>query len=546
MPTLFETISEYDEDILLMIAENWGIDLDIDQKKDIARQINDLILTQGHAYEFINLLPQKAKSALINVANAEGRLEWDFFIKKFGEFRELGAVKRAKQMPHKNPATITELLFYSGLIGRGFFETRQGLREFSFIPDEFFEILRPEEKSQNIKELASKSGEDISKLKDYRDSILDHACTLLSLIRTDSPTSNLVFSNPGVDVDFLKLLLVDCHLLKNDQEIDTERTKSFLEASRADSFSFLVNAWQESDLVNELNLLPDVISEGGWKNHPHFSRSYILDLINQMPNDKWFSVLDIIDWVHLTNPFFLRTEGEFDSWLVKQIKTGKFLRGLENWAFIEGAYLESMLTGPLVWMRILRLGQTTDNRSYIQKSEWADDLIAGKQITYQSQIKSQLKLDKSGRMLLNRLFPLHARYQIARFSEFINQKGDLYVYQITASSLQNAFTNGLKARQIKLVLNKYASKPIPLNILQALERWAHNGVEVHIKQPVVLFVNSEDIIIELSKTAHKRFLIERLNSTSVIIMRQGIPYIRAWLLDQGYFLDVISDDIKKY
>ena len=43
MPTILETIREYDEDILIMIAESWGIELEFDTKKKPAEQIAEFI-----------------------------------------------------------------------------------------------------------------------------------------------------------------------------------------------------------------------------------------------------------------------------------------------------------------------------------------------------------------------------------------------------------------------------------------------------------------------------------------------------------------------
>ena len=52
----------------------------------------------------------------------------------------MGAARRERERPDRAPVSVTETLFYKALIGRAFFETSQGLREFAFIPEEFYQF----------------------------------------------------------------------------------------------------------------------------------------------------------------------------------------------------------------------------------------------------------------------------------------------------------------------------------------------------------------------------------------------------------------------
>jgi len=57
MPTISETIQEYENDILEMIAEQWGIEEDINPKKSIKQQIASLISNLDLFLEIIDTLP---------------------------------------------------------------------------------------------------------------------------------------------------------------------------------------------------------------------------------------------------------------------------------------------------------------------------------------------------------------------------------------------------------------------------------------------------------------------------------------------------------
>lgn len=541
MPTLLETIVDYEADLLMIIAEKWGFDLDINEKGDIAEQVANLILNQSDALEFINLLPQKAQTALKILTDHNGRLFWDSFISQFGDLREMGTAIREKEKPHHDPKSITEHLFYSGLIGRGFFQSAHGLREYAFVPDEILFLIdshQPPPSSNNIPYVNQK---DIVIMNDCKDKILDHACTYLSLIRIGKPLDKLIFLNPDISIAFLNKLLQDCELINKKNGVNSDRIKFFLQAPRADSFSLLVQDWRKSSTINEIGFLVDITCEGGWKNNSVETRSFLLEWIKSLSSTHWYGIDNLVAWVQENHPFFMRTHGEFESWLVKDTKTGAYIRGTEYWGHIEGSYLLYMLTGPLVWMGILIQGQSSDRKVYISKTEWADDLIGGNRVNFRVQQKTQFKLDKRAKIAVDRLFPLHIRYQVSRFCEFINEKNGQYFYQITASSLRLAQSQGLKIQQLISLINKYGSRPIPDNIFQGLKNWQIKELTACFEQTVQLCVNSEQIIQKLLKSKYKNLIHNQLNHTCVQISREGIPYIKSWLMEEGIFAEWISE-----
>ena len=538
MPTILETIAEYEPDLLMMIAENWGIDLEIDQKNNIAEQVAHLILGSNDIEELTGYLPENIAAAIDKIIIKGGKINWEQFTREFGEFREMGAAKREKERPHQTPHSVSEYLYYRGLIGRGFFESVHGLREFAFMPDEFIRLIKSNKFNQENSSISSISDKKIINIQHCEDRLLDHACTFLALARMGKSPKAQQFQNPSIDGDFLLKILSETDFFDNGQIAKPELLKKFLEAQRAESFSLIVKLWMESSSINELDYLKDVECEGGWKNYPAKNRLELLNWIDELSNRQWYLTNDLVAWVQKNHPDFIRTGGEYESWIIRNSKSGDYLRGIENWDQVEGNYLRFMINGPLFWMGILKTGFSVHNHHCFRKTDWAESLIKHKKVLYKANLKTNFVLEKAGRITVDRLFPLHIRYLLARFCEFINHRGDHYVYHITPSSLQFAQDQGLKISQISNLLKKFGSKPLPPNLLEALEGWEKNHIEAKFKYTVLLTVHSPDIISDLMKSPHRRYVLEQNNPTCVVITQKGIPYIRAWLMELGIFSEV--------
>jgi hypothetical protein len=96
---------------------------------------------------------------------------------------------------------------------------------------------------------------------------------------------------------------------------------------------------------------------------------------------------------------------------------------------------------------------------------------------------------------------------------------------------------GLTIGQFISLLQKYARKPLPGNIITALKQWEKNGLEVGFHPNILIRVKSEKIMDALYNSPAKVYLLERLNPECAIVDRKGIPFIQAALLEMGYFAE---------
>ena len=69
---------------------------------------------------------------------------------------------------------------------------------------------------------------------------------------------------------------------------------------------------------NELRLLPGLKFEGDWTNDPLRTRQAILELVSQIPENRWWSLAAFVAAVREQHPDFQRPAGDYDSWFIRQ------------------------------------------------------------------------------------------------------------------------------------------------------------------------------------------------------------------------------------
>ncbi len=91
----------------------------------------------------------------------------------------------------------------------------------------------------------------------------------------------------------------------------------------------MFNAWLESNNFNELRQIPSLVCEGEWDNQPLATREFLLNLLEAVPDNKWWSLPVFIRAIKEKYPDFQRPAGDYDSWFIKRIADGVYLRGFD-------------------------------------------------------------------------------------------------------------------------------------------------------------------------------------------------------------------------
>jgi len=352
------------------------------------------------------------------------------------------------------------------------------------------------------------------------DYLLDDATTLLAALRM-----GIKVPETQVPAQVIEQLLKAAKIiLKSGPK--PEKVKNFLEASRDAALQTLADAWLESETFNELRQLPGLIFEGEWQNQPVVTREFLLNLLDAIPEGKWWSLPAFMRGIKAKYPDYQRPAGDYDSWFIKRESDGEYLRGFAYWDQVDGALIRYFITGVLFW-----LGQVE-----LASPEEGAEPTAFRVISEQAKVKSEdgmIVARSNGQIAVPRFAPRAVRYQVARFCEWEDEKQDQYRYTVTPSSLKKAQEQGLKVEHLLSLLAKYAAGGIPPVLVKALKGWEANGTEARVQAQVVLRVSRPEVLDEMRKSKAARFLGEILGPTTVVIKDGAQSKVLAALAELG-------------
>ena len=555
MPDLFASLQKHDLGHIRIVAELWGLELDSNETEAALKELCASLLDPDLLGEILEALNPDAQIAIEMLVAKNGRIPWAEFTRRFGDVREMGPGKRDREKPHQNPASTAEILFYRALLARAFFNTANGAQEFAYIPDDLYKLIshrvtptrtaaprRAESRGEEETESLSLSvpvakneplgrpaspGEKAHPIP-ANDYLLDDATTLLAALRL-----GIKIPETHIPVLVIEQLLKSAKIiLKSGPK--PEKVKSFLEAPREQAMQTLTDAWLESETFNELRQLPGLVFEGEWQNQPTVTRDFLLNLLDAVPEGKWWSLSAFIRDVKAKYPDFQRPAGDYDSWFIKRATDGEYLRGITYWDQVDGALVRYFIARVLFWLGQVDLASAEEGgvitsfrlSSFLPKKDEKGKIVA----------------TSSGRVSVERTAPRAVRYQVARFCEWEDGKQDEYLYTITPSSLKKAGEQGLKVEHLLSLLAKYAAGGIPPILVKALKRWEANGTEARVQTQVVLRVGRPEILEEMRKSKAARFLGEILGPTSVVIKDGAQSKVLAALAELGFLAEIETRD----
>ena len=531
MPDIYHSFLGHDIGHLRIIAELWGVELKSDDTEDAAKELTASLLDPKLVAELIDSLPPPALEALHALTASNGRIPYANFVREFGDIREMGAGKRDREHPHLKPASTSEVLFYRALIARAFFDTDKGPQEFTYIPDDLFAILHVGATGQSPLPKTEPLGREAmpgekAHLIPATDRILDDATTLLAALRLGREIS----SNPK-----LISLLHTAELLKKNIP-QAEVTRKFLEASRDEALKVLIEAWHKSESFNELRLMPGIICEGEWKNQSLVAREFLLNLVEAIPENKWWNINSFVNDIKKKYPDFQRPAGDYDSWFIKRTSDGQYLRGFKSWDEVDGALIRFFITNILYWLGMVELASPEEGKEFA-----AFKLLNVKSLKLKAE-DSKLHISSQGKVVIPRFAPRVVRYQLSRFFEWDDEKPDEYRYHITPRSMTKANEQGLKVEQMLALLAKHSDAGIPPVLVKALKRWEVNGTEARAETQIVLKVSRPEVLEELRKSKAARFLGEPLGPTTVTVKSGAIQKVMDAMTELGLLAEDLTEE----
>lgn len=539
MPDLKHRFRTHDLGFLKIVAELWGVDLSAPDARTALPQLTHALLDQALVLEIVDSLPDDAREALDALIRNEGWMAWPRFTLKFGKLREMGPGRRDREKPYLEPVSPTEVLWYRGLIGQDFLMREGELQECAYIPDDLLALLPPPLPHGPEPPGRPASPGEKAHIRPAKDSVLDHTCTLLAALRMEDPRRSPVVDNWQPPYEVIYALLSAMKLITSNEQPVPEDARPFLEMPRGKALAWLVGGWRESELFNELKLIPSLICEGAWHNNPKIARDFLLDTLGEVPEGKWWNLESFVEAIYNREPDFQRPAGDFDTWLIRDADTGDSLSGFKHWDAVDGELIRYMITGPMHWLGLMDLASSSPDASIraFRFSDWASDLLLGKPATNAPKEDQPIKAFSDGTITASTLTPRIARYQVSRFCQWVSEREDTYTYKLTPKSLQSGAEQGLKPVHLDTLLKKYGEAPPP-SLIKALNQWDKKGGQVKIHPAVILQVADTKILAALRESSARRFISDPLGPTAAIIEPGAAEKVASALVRLGYLSDV--------
>ena len=474
----------------------------------------------------------------------------------FGAFRIAGIDRIMREKMWKAPASLTEKLWYRGLIFREIRPLEGGLIDCYILPEDLLKILSgiipvqtaPSPPAAVLSVRPATPSETIFVDPEDR-SLPDLFCLALALKRDDRPVSF-----PGLDISnayirFLKALLAEGSFFEEDQAPDFESIRSFLVHNRTAAKISLLRIWRGSQNYNELLESPEITVLTAPDFPAAEPRGTILDLLNNISFDTWMSVNGFIAAVKKAKPQFLRGTFKEDRWQLQDPEEND-LSGIGSWYQLEGAYLRFLLSGPLSWMGLVQCAYTDkthkelsafrisqDIRFYLAES--ATPETAGAILSKPNLEQARPTISGDGEIACSTKVPRYFRYMAARYAEIEKVSRDRAVFRITPASLSNAERAGLNRASLLSLLKRFSGDKVPPSLERMLSAPENASKTAMIYSATILTVPDEAILTELLDTSRlEKWILQQINLTSLLIDSKGIPEIRRFLMERELFVDV--------
>ena len=549
MTDLRQSLLGADFNFLQVVAEKWGLKFDQPDTRHGLDLIVKSLLALDNLTRIDKILTEEELQSLAWLQSRGGKALWDHFSRRFGEIREMGGGRLEREQPYLDPISPAESLWYRALIARGFLETDSGPREFVFIPEDLLQILTPLPGSHELEPASPRfpsrkaSAKESSHHREARPVILDQICTILAALRMGiDPAVQLEGLLPQQE-RFFKGLLSISGLVDQDQKVLPEPVRDYFELSRGETLQKLWKNWLGSDSFQDVELVSGLHVEGTPEIDSIQVREQLLADLLALDDGSWWSIESLISQTREFAPDLLRKSGDYQSWFIKDLESGEYLKGFEYWDQVEGALLRFLITGPLYWLGFLDLAsaETAGPPLAFRISQFAPGLLGRSPLNLPPRKAEEVQIRAKGEIRMTDHVPHKIRYQVARFCDWFPIRAEAYLYALTPASLSRAEAQGLRVAHL-LALLKTQTDAVPPNILAALERWEKQGVQASLGRRTILRLGSPQVLKALKKSRASRYILEELGPTAVIVKDGSEQKIAEALVELGFFLELKDQD----
>jgi len=541
MPGIRATLANHDLDFLNRTARFWRVEV---SQRDASSASDDLFIHMkdlDHLHSTLQQLSPPIQDAWQDLVSKGGKIPWAVFSRKYGEIRDLGPASREREKPDENPISVSESLWYSGLIGKAFLKVSADLVEMVYIPDELFNLIAPAKNENGMPSIRPAVNQKPRFTALAGTSLLDHLTDLLAAMRMSRRLPDGIFLAWRIPQPFLQMLLFASGLIDRDGHPLPEELKTYFRQDRAAILLKLYQIWMNAKEINELRMLPGLVCEGSWVNDPLLPRRLLVDILAGLGQRTWWSISSLTSMIKEHTPDFQRPAGDYDSWFIRQDGTENYLRGFEHWDEVDGKLLYFLLTGPLHWLGMVNLasGEAAGAFTAFQMTENSHAFMQDKTVDLPAAEPGLLEFKGSTGIVMPNGTSRELRYQVGRFCELSTVTAAESFYKLTPASLEAASAQGLQIGQLVQLLEKHSPKPLPAAVKRLAQRWQEYGLEAKFITGLLLkFTSEEACAIFTGEPRASRLVAEVLNPRTVLLHRDAGEAAQRMLAEMGILAQV--------
>ena len=541
--TLYQTLLDSDLARLHVIAQQWDIPLIAERKADVAAELADAMAHAEAVERILAGLDDAVRAALDDLLRRGGASPWAIFTRRWGELRAVGPGRLEREELWRTPVSAVEHMWYLGLVQRAFTTWPTGKVEMAFVPEElslYMPVPVPVEVSP------PSPAESPAHQIPGTDVLADDLTTLFAALQMETLGSAVAGEKttwmclPQASA-LLETLALEQGWLQRDERDAlrpvAEPMLAWLQADGWSQWAVLARAWMESSRWNDLaavpTLRPDPVRE--WPAEPRAARQAFLDVLRHCAPDSWYTLAEFIAFVREQNMDFLRPDGDYDAWALRDATTEKPLRGIEAWSAVEGAWIVFVLTGPLAWLGMVDLGNATPGNAL----NWSANLThfrlsaAGAALLERADPPvlpepPSLRLSEDG-VIVAPLRRRYARFQVRRIAHPLTWDQD-YRYRLTPASLALARKQRIPLARIVAFLEQTTGQTLPSHLRTAIESAYQGDKPVRLEQVWLLRVPDPAL---LEQPALRRFIRESLGEGVALIHAADRAKVLAVLARSG-------------
>ncbi|MBN2002906.1 MAG: helicase-associated domain-containing protein [Anaerolineae bacterium] len=512
--TLYQTLLDSDFARLRVIAQQWEISLASERRDDAAAELADSMARAEAVEAALARLPEGSRAALDDLLRRGGAMPWTILARRWGELRSVGPGRLEREELWREPVSAVEDLWYRGLIQRAFEEREIGQVEMAFVPEELLlyipsppslqwtlpdPVAPPLSQAQGTDRLADDMVSLWAVLQ--AEAVVPSATPLRALLlhlmpvpaatssaaSSPSVASTIAFSPVTLRLKFVETLALEQGWIRANESGDVlriapEPVLAWLQKDAWSQWVLLARAWVESRRWNDLifvpTLRPDPVK--GWPGDPWRIRREILTMLQRCKPDAWYLIEQFADFVREYAADFLRPDGDYEAWALRDALTDKPLRGFAAWDAVEGALVSFILTGPLFWLGLVDLGAPATALPWtaFRLTPAGAALLGSRDVAPEP---SPWPAPPLPAVQLNGDGVLHVparrryeRFQLHRVAHPMSPDGEMYPYRLTSGSLARARQQRISLERVIAFLEDVTGSALPQHFRQAIER-AYNA-----------------------------------------------------------------------